>query len=197
VKNHEIRATFDRKTITVYQAYGDEIAKKAIENNSFSSPFSFNRMTWIKPSFLWMMERSQWGKRRNQNNILAIKIKREFWEELLSIAILTDPEDSVYSTGKDWQNQFNKAKVHIQWDPERSIRGKKLEYRTIQVGISRHLIEEYNKNGIVEISDFTPLAKKILKLKQMGKHKEASNFLPKEITYPISSIIEKRLGIKR
>lgn len=197
MKNHEIRATFDRKTITVYQAYGDEIAKKAIENNSFSSPFSFNRMTWVKPSFLWMMERSQWGKRRNQNNTLAIKIKREFWEELLSIAILTDPEDSVYSTGKDWQNQFNKAKVHIQWDPERSIRGKKLEYRTIQIGISRHLIEEYNKNGIVEISDFTPLAKKILKLKQMGKHKEASKFLPKEITYPISSIIEKRLGIKR
>ncbi|WP_141653813.1 DUF4291 family protein, partial [Erwinia billingiae] len=26
-----------------------------------SPPFSMTRMTWIKPSFLWMMYRSGWG----------------------------------------------------------------------------------------------------------------------------------------
>jgi len=57
----EIRADFDRTTIVVYQAYGAAIAKPALENQKFVSPFSFNRMTWIKPSFLWLMERSGMG----------------------------------------------------------------------------------------------------------------------------------------
>ena len=53
----EIRADYDRETIVVYQAYRPEIADPAVEAQRFVPPFSFGRMTWIKPSFLWMMER--------------------------------------------------------------------------------------------------------------------------------------------
>ena len=60
-KHYEIRADFDRETIVVYQAYNKAIALPAIETGTFQSPFSFNRMTWIKPSFLWLMARSNWG----------------------------------------------------------------------------------------------------------------------------------------
>jgi hypothetical protein len=48
----EIRAFYNSEFIRVYQAYSDEIADSAIQNNSFlSSPFKMARMTWIKPSF--------------------------------------------------------------------------------------------------------------------------------------------------
>ncbi|WP_458785448.1 DUF4291 family protein [Vallitalea sediminicola] len=38
-----------------------EIVLKLLK--SFGSSFKLNRMTWVKPSFLWMMYRSGWAKK--------------------------------------------------------------------------------------------------------------------------------------
>ena len=78
---YEIRATYDTKTITVYQAYNDAIADAALAAQIFVSPFSFHRMTWIKPSCLWLMERSNWGQKPGQERILAVNISRAGWDE--------------------------------------------------------------------------------------------------------------------
>lgn len=59
--NREIRAIYNAETIRVYQAYNNIIADEAIMLNKFGNSFSMNRMTWIKPSFLWMMYRSGWA----------------------------------------------------------------------------------------------------------------------------------------
>lgn len=88
---HEIRAVYDRDSITVYQAYNKQIAQLAIQQQKFVSPFSFQRMTWIKPSFLWLMGRSNWANKSGQEHILAIRIPRDFWEMLLSQSVHTDP----------------------------------------------------------------------------------------------------------
>lgn len=56
-EERNIYAVFDNKTIRVYQAYNNEIADEALKLGKFGSKFSLNRMTWIKPSFLWMMYR--------------------------------------------------------------------------------------------------------------------------------------------
>ncbi|KAF8332587.1 uncharacterized protein EI90DRAFT_3053666, partial [Cantharellus anzutake] len=57
VPYRQIRASYDNETITVYQAYSDEIGKAAVEHQKLSaSPaFHYHRMTWIKPSWCWMM----------------------------------------------------------------------------------------------------------------------------------------------
>ncbi len=98
-KQQEIRAEYNNQTITVYQAYNKNIALPAIKNNRFEKPFSFNRMTWVKPSYLWLMERSNWGQKSNQEYILAIKIKRTFWEKALSLGVLTHPDKEIYRNG--------------------------------------------------------------------------------------------------
>ncbi|MFY7670964.1 DUF4291 domain-containing protein [Tenacibaculum sp. MEBiC06402] len=195
-KHQEIRAHYDNKTITVYQAYNKLIALPAIKNNKFEAPFSFTRMTWIKPSYLWLMERSNWGTKSNQDYILGIKLKRAFWEKALQMGILTDPDHHVYKSGFEWEQKFKEAKVHIQWDPERSIKGSKLQERTIQVGISRFLIEEYNNEWIEEIIDLTPLTKKINQLRKQGKYSEAKRLVPKERVYSLPEVIEKRIGVR-
>ena len=51
----EIFAQYDRQCIRVYQAYNPIIAKEAISLQTFGENFDVNRMTWIKPSFLWLM----------------------------------------------------------------------------------------------------------------------------------------------
>ncbi|WP_207893730.1 DUF4291 domain-containing protein [Tenacibaculum sp. M341] len=196
LKQQEIRADFDSKTITVYQAYNKKIALPAIKNNRFEAPFSFTRMTWIKPSYLWLMERSNWGTKSNQEYILGIKIKRDCWEKALAMGVLTDPDKTVYKSGLEWEEKFKQAKVHIQWDPERSLKGGKLQNRTIQVGISRFLIEEYNNDWIEEIVDVTPLTKKINQLLKEGKYKEAKRLIPKERVYNLPALIAKNIAIR-
>lgn len=194
-KTYEIRADFDRETLVVYQAYRKEIGLPAIEAQTFVPPFSMTRMTWIKPSFLWLMERSNWGQKSDQAMILAVRIRRQAWESALSEAILTHPEKKIYGSNEVWREQFDKARVIVQWDPERSLRGAKLEYFAIQVGISRHLIEDYTTKWITEIKDFTPLAHKLHTFCRGGEYDKAKKLLPPERIYPLPEKIAKRLGM--
>lgn len=193
-QKHEIRADYNRDTITVYQAYNKQIALPAIEQNHFAAPFSFRRMTWIKPSFLWMMERSNWGQKSNQEYTLAIQIKREAWEYALSEAVLTSPEYRVYRSGQEWEELKKTALVQAQWDPERSIRGNKLNYRSLQIGIGRELIETFSNDWIVEIKDYSPMVKKMLQHGQAGDFDKAKRLLPQERIYPLSDELKKRIG---
>ena len=196
MKEHEIRAEYDQHSITVYQAYSKAIALPALQNNRFVLPFSFNRMSWIKPSFLWMMHRSNWGLKADQEVILAVRISRQGWEEALSHAVLTHPDPRVYRDYEDWRTQFETALVHVQWDPERTLRGKSLAEKSIQVGLSRHIIETYINQWIIEIRDLTPQVRKIYRFLQAGEEARAKNLLPKERIYPLDSTLARRLGME-
>ena len=51
-----ILAHFDDETLVIYQAYRPTIGNYAIKHGELGGPdFSFSRMSWIKPNFLWMM----------------------------------------------------------------------------------------------------------------------------------------------
>ncbi|MEM9538109.1 MAG: DUF4291 domain-containing protein [Cyanobacteria bacterium P01_E01_bin.42] len=192
---YEIRANYDRNTIVIYQAYSPAIADLALEQQKFVSPFSFNRMTWIKPSFLWLMHRTNWGQKDHSRKTLAIRIMREGWEKALSLGILTHPEPSIYPHPDEWEVLFQNSRVHIQWDTERSLRGMGLNYYSIQVGLSRHIIREYVDEWIVNIEDLSPKVTKIRQLLKLGKEKNAKSLLPSERVYPIDPQIGKRIAI--
>src|SRR5579872_5587185 len=113
MNEQEIRADFDETTIVVYQAYSKEIALPAVEHQTFVPPFRLTRMTWIKPSFLWMMDRSHWGLKAGQEHILAVRITRLGWEEALGNAVLTTFNRRVYRDRADWQQQFDQATVYV------------------------------------------------------------------------------------
>lgn len=194
VPYRQIRADFDRDSIVVYQAYSDRIAKPTLKAGRFVEPYSWNRMTWIKPSFLWMMARSNWGQKTGQANILAIRITRTGWERALAMGVLTCFDQAVHGNQTRWRNHFEDAKVHVQWDPERTIHGRKLENRSIQVGISRHVIREFTDDWILEILDMTPKVRKIRNCYLAGNHRKAKDQLPQERVYPLDNSI-RQLGI--
>lgn len=190
----EIRADYDANSIVVYQAYAPEIAVPALAAQRFVPPFSFGRMTWIKPSFLWLMERSHWAQKSGQEYVLAVRITRAGWEEALALGVLTDADVRVYLSYTVWREQFSQAQVHIQWDPERSLRGSSLAYRSIQVGLSRHIIHRYVEEWTVAIDDYTPRAKKIATLLRTGKETQARALLPSERIYPLPAELKQRIG---
>ncbi|MEZ4316980.1 MAG: DUF4291 domain-containing protein [Myxococcota bacterium] len=190
-----IRADFDRSTLVVYQAFHPSIADAALKAQHFVPPFSFGRMTWIKPSFLWLMERSDWGRRARQERTLAVRIHRSAWDDALREAVLTNFEAHIHASGSDWRTALDDARVRVQWDPERSIHGKKLDVRAIQVGLHRDITPLYAKDWIVGIEDYTPLVQKIrghLENKQVAR---ARALLPREAVYDVDPETRKRLGM--
>jgi hypothetical protein len=127
-------------------------------------------MTWIKPSYLWLMHRSNWGRKPGQERILAIRITRAGWDHALSHAVLT--------TGRP--EEVAEAAVHVQWDPERSLRGAPLNHYSIQVGISRALIRVYADEWVTAVSDLTARTRTIADLLRAGRHTQARRLLPPE-----------------
>ncbi|MFE5795673.1 DUF4291 domain-containing protein [Streptomyces sp. NPDC056503] len=180
---HGIRADYDARTIVVYQAYPPAIADAALRAGRFVEPFSFRRMTWIKPSFLWLMHRSNWARKTGQERVLAVRITREGWEEALSRAVLTTEDPAAVA----------RAPVHVQWDPERSARGAALNHYSIQVGIGRGLTRTYAEEWTVELTDLTPNVRRAESMMRTGQAAKARHLLPAERAYPLPEALERRL----
>lgn len=194
---HEIRADYDQDTIVVYQAYSPAIALPAVREQRFVPPFSLGRMTWIKPSFRWLMHRSGWATKPGQEHALAVRITRAGWEEALSRAVPSSPDRRLHHDTNAWRQEMRGSDVRVQWDPEYSLRDAKLDHRSIQVGLSRDIIGCYVEEWTVEIRDLTPLAHRIHRLVKEGRVARARELLPPERVYPLPPGLESRLGIRR
>jgi hypothetical protein len=152
-------------------------------------------MTWIKPSFLWMMYRSGWGKKDNgQNRILAIDITREGFDWALEHSCLSHFEKGVYAMKEEWQAAKNNSLVRIQWDPERDIQPQPLEHRAIQIGLSGEAVKLYVNEWIQNITDITGTTEAIHSLVKRNHLKELQSLLPKEIPYPIKTSLASRIS---
>ena len=193
---HEIRADFDRDTISIYQAYSPAIADAALKAGRFVPPFSFHRMTWIKPSFLWLMHRSNWGHKSGQERVLRVRLKRSGWEKALAMAVPTAFVPGLFASPEEWAERFAAARVHVQWDPERTLRGAGLPYGSIQVGLSRHVIVEYVEEWVVGIEDYSARVRKIYDFLQSGKADKAKRHLPPERVYPLGVELRRRLTME-
>ena len=190
---YEIRADFDGKSIVMYQAYGDAIADVALRHQKFVHPFSFHRMTWIKPSFLWLMHRSQWAKKRNQERILAVRMSIEGLYEALENGVHTSPGTRIHSSHELWEEAFENASVHVQWDTERSLRGTALSCYSIQIGLGRAVIERFATDWIVSIEDYTTRVHKIRGMLDSGKTSAIKRLLPPEKHFSLKQSIIDRI----
>jgi hypothetical protein len=179
----QIRAAYDESTIRVYQAYSDAIADSALKNGNFvSPPFKLERMTWIKPSFLWMMYRSGWGyKDSGQKRILAIDITHDGFLWALKNSCSSHPEPSM--SQDEWNQVKRNSPVRIQWDPERDLHLHPLSYRSIQIGLSKDAVKYYISQWIVRIADITPLAHEIYAHIKNKDLDTAQQLLPIETSY--------------
>jgi len=191
----QIRAVYDAKTIRVYQAYSDSIANSALAKGTFASPpFKMERMTWIKPSFLWMMYRAGWGlKDAGQKRILAIDISRDGFEWALAHGCLSHPHEGM--TREEWEEKKKASPVRVQWDPERDLLLRPLKHRAIQIGLSGEAVNLYVNQWICKITDVTDMANIVREFVNLNKLDKAQTMLPKELPYPLSAAVESRLII--
>jgi hypothetical protein len=148
-----------------YQAYKKSIADFAGQHQYLGGPdFSLNRMSWIKPNFLWMMYRCGWAQKENQEHVIAISIDRKEFEAILTQAVLSSFKPQYYENHDKWKDELNSKEVRLQWDPDHDPFGNKIERRAIQIGLKGEALRTFVKRikSIEDITDFVKQQKAIL-----------------------------------
>jgi hypothetical protein len=195
VPYRQVRAAYSADIVRVYQAYGDDVADSALQSGTFAGPaFRMDRMTWIKPSFLWMMHRSGWATKLGQTRILAVDIERSGFDDALAEACLTAFQPTVHGSLDNWKLHIHRASVRVQWDPERDMDSRALAYRTIQIGLSGDAIRAFTSMWIRSISDITPCVVAIRAMVHSGDIAAATRLLPVEVPYPVTAAVARSIG---
>lgn len=194
IPDRQIRAGYDDETITVYQAYSPSIARPAAATGRFGGGFKRERMTWIKPSFRWMMYRCGWATKPGQERVLAIRITREGFEWALEHSAFAHYDSDLHADREAWRAGLA-APVRIQWDPERDLRFNPLGHRSVQIGIGGPAVNRYCDQWIRGIEDATDLAHRChAELTEHGPE-AAAGLLPPERPYPVPAAIAARIGM--
>ena len=187
----------ENNNIIVYQAYNPRISSYAVEHQRFGgSDYSFNRMSWIKPNFLWMMYRAGWATKEQQQCILAITISLTNFKNILSQATISSFDDTLFDTRESWKNALAETEVRLQWDPDHDPHGNKQERKAIQLGMKGDILKKFGTEWIIKIEDITPFVREqfeFVKSHQIDK-----------LLVPIENVVEieddkicKKIGIKR
>lgn len=194
VPPRQIRAAQTATTITIYQAYAPAIADAALTAGRFVIPFKRDRMTWIKPSLLWMAYRSGWATKPGQERVLAIEITRVGFEWALEHSCLSHYEPGTYADHDDWVAHKNRSPVRVQWDPERDLHHQPLYHRSIQIGLSGPAVDHYVDDWTVTIADTTDLFHHIHELIGTNRAEQAEHLLPEETPYPLTPHLAAIIG---
>ncbi|WP_052850201.1 DUF4291 domain-containing protein [Streptomyces avicenniae] len=182
--HRQIRAAYTAGTVTVYQAYAPALGLPAARDGRFPPAWERGRMTWVKPSFLWMMYRCGWATKPDQETVLAVEITREGFAWALERACLSHHDPDRYADAADWRATLRRSPARVQWDPERDLHLRPLPHRSLQLGLHGEASRRYADEWITGITDVTPLAHEIRALVRARRTEEAARLLPVERPYP-------------
>src|SRR5262245_9909899 len=189
-----ILAQFDHETVVVYQAYRPSIGRYAVEYGQFGGEFNYSRMSWIKPNFLWMMFRSGWGTKPDQEVTLGLRLRRTFFDLILAQAVKSSWDADHFKTHDEWQEAVECSSVRLQWDPDHSPSGAKLERRAIQLGLRGEVLESFGRRELLEVIDLTAFV--VEQRSVLAASGTDSLVTPKERVYaPANAEIAVRLSL--
>jgi hypothetical protein len=188
-----ILAQFDMESVVVYQAYRPAIGQFAARNGYFGGEFGLHRMSWVKPNFLWMMYRSGWGTQESQEVTLAVRLRRDAFDEILRQAVHSSFVAEIYGSRQNWEQAVDRSDVRLQWDPDHGPSGSPLARRAIQLGLRREALLSYSKDWLLGIEDVSEFV-------QAQRANAVAPFdrliTPREEVYPIADPeVASRLGL--
>jgi hypothetical protein len=192
-----ILAQYDEESIVVYQAYRPSIGHFAATHHYFGGEdFQLGRMSWIKTNFLWMMYRSGWGQKLDQEVTLAITLRRTAFDQMLTDTVHSKFIPEVYGTEKAWKQAVKESEVRLQWDPDHHPSGTNLARRAVQLGLRGETLARYAREWITDIEDISDFVANQYAHVRTGQY--ALLETPRERVYPApSEAVALRIGLSR
>jgi len=193
-EGRHIMAHYDDDSIIVYQAYRPSIGDYAAEHQRFGGDWSFSRMSWIKPNFLWMMYRCGWGEKSGQEVVLAIRLDRRGFDEFLADSVHSSYDADAYGSQAAWRGRVAASSVRLQWDPDHDPKGEKVARRAVQLGLRGASLRDYATRwcrGVEDISGFVREQGQLVRAGALDKLET-----PSERVYPVDDpAVAGHLGI--
>jgi hypothetical protein len=188
-----ILAQFDDESVIVYQAYKPAIGQFALKNGYFGDGFSLNRMSWIKPNFLWMMYRCGWASKEGQEVVLAVRLRRSAFDEILRLAIHSSFVPDAYENELAWKSAVASSDVRLQWDPDHDPSGASVDRRAIQLGLRGEVLKRYAREWLLGIEDVSEFVRE---QSQQARSPYERLITPKEEVYPVNDPeVAARMGV--
>ncbi|MDP2340410.1 MAG: DUF4291 domain-containing protein [Deltaproteobacteria bacterium] len=189
-----ILAQFSDDNIVVYQAFRPSIAAYAVAHGRFGGDFSFSRMSWIKPNFLWMMFRSGWASKEGQESVLAVTIPRRAFLTILQRVVHSKYVEAVYGSMASWKLALRQSDVRLQWDPDHGPTGGAQVRRAVQLGLSGETLRSYATSDVVSIEDISDFVRAQGELVRARRLDEL--LTPREDVFPVDDpALRARLGL--
>lgn len=193
-EGRHILAQFDAESVVVYQAYRPAIGLYAAAHGRFGGEFSFERMSWVKPNFLWMMYRSGWGTKEDQQVTLALRLRRAFFDAVLADAVPSSWDRELHATREEWSTAVGRSAVRLQWDPDHHPSGAKLERRAIQLGLRGETLRAFGTRELLEVIDLTAFVAE--QRERLASGGVAALVTPRERVYrPDDLAVAARMGL--
>ena len=187
-----IIADYDDEGLFVYQAFKPGIVEEALRQGTFGKGFNLERMTWIKPSFGWMLYRSDYAKAHRQEGILKIKLPHEAFLSILRQAVPTAFDRRVHSTEAEWRTALRNTDVRVQWDPDRDWQLRRLSRRAIQLGLQGAVVRQY-VGSIIGLESVTALAHACRRASGEGADRPPA--YPMEREYEVPEDVRRAMGM--
>jgi Domain of unknown function (DUF4291) len=188
-----ILAQFDNQSVIVYQAYKLAIGQFAAKNGYFGGEFSLNRMSWIKPNFLWMMYRCGWSSKESQEVVLAVRLKRSAFDEIIRLAVHSSFVPEIHENELAWKSAVATSDVRLQWDPDHNPSGVPEERLAIQLGLRGDVLAKYAREWLLAIEDVSEFVRE---QSQRSRSPFDRLITPKEEVYPVNDPeVARRLGL--
>jgi hypothetical protein len=178
-----ILAQFDAESVVVYQAYRPAIGHFAAAHGRFGDGFSLSRMSWVKPNFLWMMYRSGWGTKESQEVVLALRLRRSGFDEILARAVPSSFHPARHASREAWQSDVSSSPVRLQWDPDHHPSGAPVERRALQLGLRGEVLQRYAGEWLLGVEDVSGFVAEQRARQNSGW---AGLETPREDVYPVA-----------
>ena len=189
-----ILAQYDADSVVVYQAYNPAIGHFAARYGYLGGGFGMGRMSWIKPNFLWMMYRSGWGTKANQEVTPAIRLRRDAFDEILRLAVHSSFDPEIYGSHDEWRRAVANSGVRLQWDPDHGPSGGPVERRAIQLGLRGDALARYTREWLLDIEDISDF---VTEQRVNAAAPSERLVMPREDVYPASDPeVAARLGLR-
>lgn len=152
-----VRATFDERTVLVWQAHSPEVARAAVAHGGFGPRICWTeRSTRFRLSLPALLARNGWGTRAGRECILGLRLLREGFDALLRQAVHEAIEPEIYPSRNAWHLARRYANVCVAWHRDVDPVGSELEWETLRVEVRDHALKKFVREWVVAIEDWTP-----------------------------------------
>jgi hypothetical protein len=104
-----------------------------------------------------MMFRCGWATKTDQERVLALRLRRPFFERLLHAAVPSTFSANAWPSEQAWQDAVRSSDVRLQWDPDHGPTGNPVARRAIQLGLRGPTLASFAGPALLQVLDVTDL----------------------------------------